>query len=140
MDDALKNGDFVVVKRFVESILADPEMNIYPTLFASEFKVAVSKGFNEIAIYLAGINANVLNAYNYSALVAAASRNNLEIVRLIIGDFICKFEENDNFGMAYRMAVKNNCSDVVDFLLNHCDIKFKISENARSGKQPEPDD
>jgi hypothetical protein len=138
--DAIKNGNLGAVKNRVESILANPEMNIYPRLFASEFQFAVSKGFNEIAIYLAGINDDVLHAFRYDALVIAASQNNLEIVKLIIGNFICKFEENDNFGMAYRMAVKNNCSEVVDFLLNHCDIKFKISKYARSGKQPEPDD
>ena len=73
-----------------------------------------------------GLNANTEDAAGKTAFINAASRNNLEAVKLLASKVKDINKSNKKGETALALAVKNNTKDVVSFLIEKgADLKFK---------------
>lgn len=73
-----------------------------------------------------GLNTNTEDAAGNTAFINAASRNNLEAVKLLASKVKDINKSNKKGETALALAVKNNTKDVVSFLIEKgADLKFK---------------
>ena len=73
-----------------------------------------------------GLDVNTEDAEGNTAFINAASRNNLEVVKLFASEVKDINKSNKKGETALALAVKNNTKDVVSFLIEKgADLKFK---------------